>query len=74
MLPDEKVRPLATAINAFVTAAVSAPAAGGLPPVAHAARGEVFSELGTALLYAQVIATGATRFCARTSSTARGPT
>ena len=49
---------LATAINAFVTAAVSAPAAGGLPPVAHAARGEVLSKPGTALLYAQVIAAG----------------
>jgi len=49
---------LATAINAFVTAAVSAPAAGGLPPVAHAARGEVFSKPRTALLYAQVIAAG----------------
>jgi hypothetical protein len=49
---------LATAINAFVTAAVTAPAAGGLPPVAHAARGEVLSKPGTALLYAQVIAAG----------------
>ncbi len=49
---------LATAVSAFVTAAVSAPAAGGLPPVAHAARGEVLSEPGTALLYAQVIAAG----------------
>lgn len=49
---------LVTAINAFVTAAVSAPAAAGLPPVAHAARGEVLSEPGSALLYAQVIAAG----------------
>jgi hypothetical protein len=49
---------LATAINAFVTAAVSPPAAGGLPPVAHAARGEVLSTPGIALLYAQVIAAG----------------
>jgi hypothetical protein len=49
---------LATAVNAFVTAAVSAPAAGGLPPAARAARGEVLSQPGTALLYAQVIAAG----------------
>jgi hypothetical protein len=49
---------LATAISAFVTAAVSAPAAGGLPPAARAAHGEVLSEEGTALLYAQVIAAG----------------
>jgi hypothetical protein len=49
---------LATAISAFITAAVSAPAAGGLPPLAHATRGEVLSEPGTALLYAQVIAAG----------------
>jgi hypothetical protein len=49
---------LATAINAFVTAAISAPAAGGLPPVAHAARGEILSKPGTALLYAQIIAAG----------------
>jgi hypothetical protein len=49
---------LATAINAFVTAAMSAPAAGGPPPVARAAHGEVLTEAGTALLYAQVIAAG----------------
>ena len=49
---------LVTAINAFVTAALSAPAAGGPPPVARAAHGEVLSKTGTALLYAQVIAAG----------------
>jgi hypothetical protein len=49
---------LVTAINAFVTAAVSAPAAGGPPPVARAAHGEVLTKTGTALLFAQVIAAG----------------
>ena len=49
---------LAAAISAFVAAAMSAPAAGGPPPAARAAHGEVLSEEGTALLYAQVVAAG----------------
>ena len=37
---------------------MSAPAAGGPPPVARAAHGEALSKPGTALVYAQVIAAG----------------
>lgn len=49
---------LAAVISAFVTGAVSAPAAGGPAPVTRAAHGEVLSKAGTAILYAQVIAAG----------------
>ena len=49
---------LAAAVSAFVTATMSAPAAGGLAPVARAAHGEALGEDGTAILYAQVIAAG----------------
>jgi hypothetical protein len=49
---------LAAAITAFVSGAVSAPAAGGPVPVVRAAHGEVLRKDGTALLYAQVIAAG----------------
>jgi hypothetical protein len=49
---------LANAITAFVSAAVTAPTAGGPAPVTRAAHGELLSKDGTALLYAQVIAAG----------------
>lgn len=49
---------LANAITAFVSAAVTAPTAGGPAPVTRAAHGELLAKDGTALLYAQVIAAG----------------
>jgi hypothetical protein len=49
---------LALAVSTFVTTTMSAPAAGGLAPVARAAHGEALSKDGTAILYAQVIAAG----------------
>jgi hypothetical protein len=49
---------LATAVSTFVTTAMSAPTAGGPPPVARAAHGEALSKDGTAILYAQVIVAG----------------
>jgi hypothetical protein len=49
---------LASAIMAFVSAAVTAPTAGGPAPVTRAAHGELLTKDGTALLYAQVIAAG----------------
>jgi hypothetical protein len=49
---------LANGITAFVSAAVTAPTAGGPAPVTRAAHGELLSKDGTVLLYAQVIAAG----------------
>jgi hypothetical protein len=51
-------RALANGITAFVSAAVTAPTAGGPAPVTRAAHGELLSKDGTVLLYAQVIAAG----------------
>jgi hypothetical protein len=49
---------VAAGIAAFLSAAMTAPASGGLPPIAQAIHGESLNQPGTVIVYARITAAG----------------